>query len=58
MGALPKRKTSKSRTLKRRSVDKISLPQLVVENVSKTKTLPHRASSAGIYKGKKVFKVK
>lgn len=58
MGALPKRKSSKARSLKRRSADKLSKPQLVVESVSKTKTLPHRVSAAGIYKGKKILKVK
>lgn len=59
MGALPKRKSSKARSLKRRSMDKLKRPQLVIEKTSKKKTLPHRVDlETGIYKGRKIFEVK
>ena len=59
MGALPKRKNSKARSLKRRSMDRLKKPQLAVESVSKKSTLPHRVSPfSGIYRGKKVLEVK
>lgn len=59
MGALPKRKSSKARRDKRRSMDKLLKPQLSTEKVSKKATLPHRVSPfSGIYRGKKVLEVK
>ncbi len=59
MGALPKRKGSKARSLKRRSMDKLVKPQVAYESVSKKATLPHRVSpESGIYRGKKVLEVK
>lgn len=59
MGALPKRKSSKTRSLKRRSRDNITPPQLSLEKLGQTATLPHRVSpKSGIYKGKKIIKIK
>ena len=59
MGALPKRKSSKARSLKRRSMDKLKRPQLILEKTSKKRALPHRVDpETGIYKGRKIFEVK
>ena len=59
MGELPKRKPSRASKLKRRAKDKLSAPQLAMENTGKSPTMPHRVSkTTGIYRGKKILKVK
>jgi ribosomal protein L32 len=59
MGALPKRKPSKASSLKRRAKDKLKNIQLSLEKTGKSPTMPHRVSkTTGIYKGKKILKVK
>lgn len=58
MGAVPKRKSSRARTQKRRSRDKLSLPQLKVSTDGDV-SLHHRVSlTSGKYNGKKVIKIK
>lgn len=58
MAATPKRKSSKARSLKRRSRDNLKFPQLVIEKSTGEKVLPHRVSKLGVYKGKKISEAK
>lgn len=56
--AVPKRKTSKSKTGKRRSHWKLSAPTLVACPQCHELTVPHRVcKECGYYDGKKVIKV-
>lgn len=55
MGPLPKRKISKSRRDKRRTHDKIKLPNIVYDPVSGEYRLSHHVGKDGMYKGKQVF---
>ncbi|MEW6614990.1 MAG: 50S ribosomal protein L32 [Thermodesulfobacteriota bacterium] len=57
--ALPKRRHSKSRRDKRRTHQKLSLPQVVLCPQCNEPKLPHRVClSCGTYKGKTVLEVK
>jgi len=57
--ALPKRRHSKSRRDKRRTHDRLSLPQTTLCPQCNEPKLPHRVClSCGTYKGKTVLEVK
>jgi len=57
--ALPKRRHSKSRRDKRRTHDRLSLPQTTLCPQCNKPKLPHRVCLAcGTYKGKTVLEVK
>ena len=57
--ALPKRRHSKSRRDKRRTHQKLSLPQVILCPQCNEPKLPHRVClSCGTYKGKTVLEVK
>ncbi|HCX89765.1 MAG: 50S ribosomal protein L32 [Deltaproteobacteria bacterium CG12_big_fil_rev_8_21_14_0_65_43_10] len=57
--ALPKRRHSKSRRDKRRTHDRLSLPQTTLCPQCNEPKLPHRVCLAcGTYKGKTVLEVK
>jgi len=57
--ALPKRRHSKSRRDKRRTHQKLSLPQVILCPQCNEPKLPHRVCLAcGTYKGKTVLEVK
>ncbi|MFH2012213.1 MAG: 50S ribosomal protein L32 [Pseudomonadota bacterium] len=57
--ALPKRRHSKSRRDKRRTHQKLSLPQVVLCPQCNEPKLPHRVClSCGTYKGKTVLEIK
>ncbi len=56
MGPLPKRKISKSRRNKRRTHDKISLPNLIYDQATGEYRLAHHVGKkSGMYKGRQVI---
>jgi len=56
--AVPKKKTSKSKSKMRRSNWKISAPGLSIDKKSGLYVMPHRVCpSTGMYKGKQVLNV-
>ena len=59
MGALPKRKKSKSRAMQRLSHNAVKAPALVECPQCHTLILPHRACpTCGTYNGREVIKIK
>ena len=57
--AVPKRKTSKSRRDKRRSHQKIIIPNIVADKKSGEFRLSHHVDlTTGFYNGKKIFEPK
>lgn len=57
--ALPKRRHSKSRSNKRRTHQKLSLPQVILCPQCGEPKIPHRVClSCGTYKGETVLEVK
>ncbi|TVR23004.1 MAG: 50S ribosomal protein L32 [Anaerolineaceae bacterium] len=56
MGPLPKRKISKTRRNKRRTHDKISLPNLIYDaNTDEYRLAHHVGKTSGMYKGRQVI---
>ena len=56
MGALPKRKISKSRRDKRRTHDKISLPNLIYDaSTGEYRLAHHVGKKSGMYRGRQVI---
>lgn len=55
MGPLPKRKISKTRRNKRRTHDKLKLPNLIYDAEAGEYRLAHHVGKSGMYKGRQVF---
>lgn len=56
MGPLPKRRVSRTRRDKRRTHDKISLPNLIYDaNTGEYRLAHHVGKQSGMYKGRQVL---